>query len=261
MADIETTTSALVRSADDAAALGTVLGVWAHPDDEAYLSGALMSLARDAGSRVAVVTATLGEHGTPDPQRFPPHRLREIREVEHRDALAALGVDEFDVLGYRDGGCHEAAERDAVASITHHLERVRPDTVVTFGPDGMTGHRDHRAVGRWTTAAWERAGRAGRLLHATHSTSFMTEFADVHERFDVFGPGGCTGTPDHELAVRIVPRGEVLERKLAALRAHASQTGPLIEAMGEARYREWLGEECFVDAALSGDGARSPDRG
>ena len=55
--------------------LGTVLGVWAHPDDEAYLSGGLMAMARDAGSRVVCVTATRGELGTPDPQAWPPERL------------------------------------------------------------------------------------------------------------------------------------------------------------------------------------------
>ena len=47
--------------------LGTILGIWAHPDDEAYLSGGLMALASAAGSRVVCVTATRGELGTPDP--------------------------------------------------------------------------------------------------------------------------------------------------------------------------------------------------
>ena len=47
--------------------VGTLLGVWAHPDDEAYLSAGLMALARRGGERVVVVTATAGEHGTDDP--------------------------------------------------------------------------------------------------------------------------------------------------------------------------------------------------
>ena len=44
----------------DAADLGTVLGIWAHPDDETFLSGGLMAMAREAGQRVVCVTATLG---------------------------------------------------------------------------------------------------------------------------------------------------------------------------------------------------------
>ncbi|HEX3261549.1 MAG TPA: PIG-L family deacetylase, partial [Pseudonocardia sp.] len=55
------------RTITDAARLGTVLGIWAHPDDEAFLSAGLMAAARDAGQRVVCVTATLGEHGTSDP--------------------------------------------------------------------------------------------------------------------------------------------------------------------------------------------------
>ena len=53
-------------AAEVAAGLGTVLGVWAHPDDEAYLAGGLMAAAVDAGARVVCVTATRGERGTPD---------------------------------------------------------------------------------------------------------------------------------------------------------------------------------------------------
>jgi LmbE family N-acetylglucosaminyl deacetylase len=48
--------------------LGTVLGIWAHPDDETFLSAGLMAAAREADKRVVCATATLGEHGTDDPQ-------------------------------------------------------------------------------------------------------------------------------------------------------------------------------------------------
>ncbi|MEU4620174.1 PIG-L family deacetylase [Actinoplanes sp. NPDC023801] len=67
----------------DIAALGTVLGAWAHPDDEAYLPGGLMALARDAGSRMVCVTATRGEHGTGDPALRPPDRLAARRTADY----------------------------------------------------------------------------------------------------------------------------------------------------------------------------------
>ena len=70
--------------------IGVLLGVWAHPDDEAYLSAGLMATVRAAGGRVAVVTATRGEHGTSDPQAWPPQRLARIRERELAASLAAL---------------------------------------------------------------------------------------------------------------------------------------------------------------------------
>ena len=89
----------------NAADLGTVLGIWAHPDDEAFLSAGLMAAARDAGRRVVCVTATLGEHGTDDPQRWPPQRLAQVRTHEARASLAALGVTEHFLLGISDGTC------------------------------------------------------------------------------------------------------------------------------------------------------------
>jgi GlcNAc-PI de-N-acetylase len=69
----------VVDSRSGVAALGTILGVWAHPDDEAYLSGGLMAMARDLGSRVVCVTATRGELGTTDPVAWPPTRLATAR--------------------------------------------------------------------------------------------------------------------------------------------------------------------------------------
>ena len=84
---------------------GTLLGIWAHPDDEAYLSAGLMASAVRAGQRVAVVTATAGELGTPDPERCPPGKLATVRRREMTASLAALGVTEHTWLGYPDGGC------------------------------------------------------------------------------------------------------------------------------------------------------------
>src|SRR6478735_6520181 len=83
----------------DAARLGTVLGIWAHPDDEAFLSAGLMAAVRDAGNRVVCVTATLGELGTDDPIHWPPHRLGAVRRHELRASLAALDVTEHHSLG------------------------------------------------------------------------------------------------------------------------------------------------------------------
>ena len=83
----------------DVTRLGTVLGIWAHPDDEAFLSAGLMAAARDAGQRVVCVTATLGEHGTDDPGSWPPMRMAQVREREWHASLAALGACRGDIVG------------------------------------------------------------------------------------------------------------------------------------------------------------------
>lgn len=125
--------------------------MWAHPDDEAFLSAALMARARDQGYRVVVATATLGEHGTTDPVRWPPARLAVVRQDELVRSLAAVGVHEHRCLGHRDGALQRVPAAVALDQVAGLIEEVRPDTIVTFGPDGMTGHPDHRTVSSWVS--------------------------------------------------------------------------------------------------------------
>ena len=230
----------------DVTKLGTVLAVWAHPDDEAFLSGGLMALAAEAGSPIVCVTATRGEHGTSDPRRWPPARLAAVREQELAASLTILGVREHHWLGIEDGTCATVSPIGPVATISRLIRKVAPDTVVTFAPDGVTGHSDHRAVSRWTTQAWAVSGARGRLLQATTTAGFAMRFRSVHDRFDLFEPGLPTETPEAEAALRLRLRGKLLDRKIVALRAHASQTAALITAMGEDLFREWCAEESFL---------------
>ncbi len=235
------------------AELGTVLGVWAHPDDEAYLSAGLMALARRHGRRVVVVTATTGEHGTADPVRWPPARLARRRREEMAASLAAVGVEEHRWLGYGDGACAEADAGEAIATIGEIIDAVEPHTIVTFGPDGMTAHPDHRAVSAWTTAALAARRRyhpATRLWYATLLPSFHQEWGRLNGEIGIFPPEATPPeTPEDEAAAIVRCDGWLARRKAAALRAHASQVGPLIEAVGEDVFDRWWAVEAFVDAA------------
>jgi LmbE family N-acetylglucosaminyl deacetylase len=257
--------TAVVRSAADAAALGTVLGVWAHPDDETYLSSGLMALARRAGRRVVCVTMTRGEHGTDDPVRWPPERLAVTRDHEIRAAMAILGVDEHRCIGLEDGTLADLDRGAGVRLVADLVAEVRPDTIVTFGPEGMTGHPDHRAVAAWVEAAWRslRLRRRPRLLRATTTDRFAERFADVHRELEVFGPGLPLRTPDADVAVSVRLDDELSDLKLAALRAQATQTAPVLAAMGEDRYRAWFEEESFSEPVPMGtaDAARSGGEG
>ena len=74
--------------------LGTILGVWAHPDDEAYLSAGLMADAVRRGNRVVCVTATRGEAGSQDPDRWRSEEMPRSRERALAACLRTLGVTE-----------------------------------------------------------------------------------------------------------------------------------------------------------------------
>ena len=224
---------------------GTLLGVWAHPDDEAYLTACLMADARRRGDRVVVVYATAGERGTADPDRWPPDRLGALRRDELRTSLAILDVHEHHVFGYPDGGC---SRLDATDRIINIIDEVQPDTIVTFGPEGMTGHPDHRAVSTWTTSAWQASGCRSNLWYATLTPDFHTAWGAINDHIglwaDIDRPP-CVADDDLIASIRL--DGRLLDQKIAALRAHASQTESLVALVGVDTYREWWRTESFVD--------------
>ncbi len=229
------------------AGLGTVLSVWAHPDDETYLAGGLMAAARDAGQRVVCVSATAGELGTEDPERWPPARLGQLRSWEASAAMAVLGVAEHRLLGLPDGGLQQLPMEHGVARMAELIAATHADTILTFGPDGMTFHPDHMAVSTWVTEAWRRAGRPGRLFHAAMSVAHVERFGHLYNEWNVMMTDDeIVGRADSEIALRVTVGGHALDRKVAALAAMASQTRTVIDLLGPELYADNVAEECFV---------------
>jgi LmbE family N-acetylglucosaminyl deacetylase len=232
----------------DLSGLGTILTVWAHPDDETYLAGGLMAAAARQGRRVVCATATLGEKGTSDPGRWPPERLGPVRRHEAAAAMAVLGVAEHRVLGLPDGAL-AALGRAGGTAVDRLLDEVDPDTVVTFGPDGATFHPDHIAVHRWVVDAWERSGRSFRLLFAASTAEQQARFRPHYERWGIYmSDQRPAGVEQAELAVHLCLDGARLDQKVAALRAMASQTAGVIGDDPDG-FGELVAEEAFVDAA------------
>jgi LmbE family N-acetylglucosaminyl deacetylase len=230
----------------------TLLGVWAHPDDEAYLSAGLMAQFAERGGRVVVVTATYGEAGTDDPATWPPMRLAAHRQRELHDSLRVLGVDEVHILGLPDGGCDRF---DATEAIADHIDRARPDLIVTFGPDGLTGHTDHRAVSKWTTTARQLIRPQADLWYTTVTPEFHHRWSAVNDAANFFYPDqpDTPCTPISELVHHIALPDGLLDLKLAALAAHSTQTSRLIELVGLETYREWWRTESFRRAAATAE--------
>jgi LmbE family N-acetylglucosaminyl deacetylase len=230
--------------------LGTILGVWAHPDDETYLSAGLMAHAVQRGNRVVCVTATRGEAGSLDVERWPPETLADVREAELMAALATLGVTEHEWLGYPDGGCDQVPFEEAVESIRRTMEAVRPDSVLTFGPDGMTGHPDHKTVSAWTTEAFERAAPAGAsLYYATTTPEWMETIFPELDRFDVFFAGKPSVTLKEELGIDFPLDDDLLDCKFRAISAQVSQSEALLANLGREFFDRSEGEEHFLLAA------------
>ena len=238
--------------------LGTILSVWAHPDDETYLAAGVMAAATDHGQRVVCVSLTAGEHGTSDPGVWPPDRLGPVRRWEAAAAMAVLGVGEHRILGLPDGRLAEH-DGEGLATVGRLLDEIRPDTILTFGADGMTFHPDHIAVHRWVTGAWRQAGRRSRLLHATTTVEHLERFGPLYEEWGIYMTDERPmGVPAAELAVHVRLSGPQLDRKLTALGALASQTRELMSRVDPAVYALPVAEEAFVDASTVG--GRVPTR-
>jgi len=235
----------------DSRSLGTILSVWAHPDDETYLAGGVMAAAADRGDRVVCVSATAGEQGTSDPEAWPPLRLARRRSWEAAAAMAVLGVTDHRILGMPDSALADHDEQ-GLAAVGALLDEVEPDTILTFGPDGITFHPDHIAVSRWVTEAWRRRGCRGRLLYAAFTVGHFARYAELYETWGIYmtdeRPVGVV--PD-DLAVDVRLDGWQLDRKVTALTAMTSQTGDAIALLGADAYAELVAEETFVDASLA----------
>lgn len=237
--------------------------VHAHPDDEVISTGGLMAKLRAAGDGVTLVTCTLGEEGeillpgmehlaADDRDTLGAHRMGELAA-----AMEALGVTDYRVLGgigrYRDSGmmgtpandrpgCFWRADlREAATYLVELIRQARPQVLVTYDDFGGYGHPDHiqaHRVAMYGTAlaaapsfrpdlgpAWDvskvywtafplgvvRAGIAALRAMGDDSPFAAMDPEDL--------PFAC---PDSWISA-VVDVSDVLDRKTAAMRAHASQ--------------------------------------
>lgn len=233
--------------------LGTMLGVWAHPDDETYLAAGLMARAVRNGSRVVCITATRGEGGSMDEEVWPPETMGEVRTAEMESSLEILGVTEHHWLDLPDIDMDTPLPDEGYEKVRALVAEVHPDTILTFGPDGMTGHRAHMSVSSWATQALMEAGRPGsRVLYATATPEWVEEFLPVWEPFDVFRPGTPPVTPRDQLAIDFTLPPDLLQVKVDAILAHQSQVQAIFEAVGEEVWWREMSFEGFRLGAVKG---------
>ncbi len=226
--------------------LGTILGVWAHPDDETYLSAGLMAHAVRSGSRVVDVTATRGEGGSMDEERWPSATMGVVRQAELARCLDLLGVTEHVWLDLPDVDMDTALPEEGAGKVLAIMAEVDPDTVLTFGPDGMTDHAGHKSVCEWATRAFQEAAKPGaKLYYATQTPDWAEEMVPLFQKFNVFRPGTPPITPREELGICYTLPPEMLELKLAAINEHVSQVEGMMKAFGPDVFRRGMREEFF----------------
>jgi LmbE family N-acetylglucosaminyl deacetylase len=132
-----------------------LLAIFPHPDDETLGLGSTLARYAAEGIETYLVCATRGERGWFDSEGPDPglEQVGRIREEELRCAAAHLGLREVSFLDYVDGEVDRADPAEIIGRIVSQVRRIRPQVVVSFGPDGAYGHTDHIALSQFAGGA------------------------------------------------------------------------------------------------------------
>jgi LmbE family N-acetylglucosaminyl deacetylase len=213
-----------------------LLAVFAHPDDETFRCGGTLALLAQRGVRVQVLTATRGQAGSRgDPPLCAPEELPAVRENELHCACTALGIQPPILLDYQDGRLAEANTEKIVSEILTVVREVRPQIILTYGPDGVSGHPDHIAIGHFATETFHRAGE----VVALYTIAVPRSLAET------LGMTQIRAVPDEAITLTVDVLS-VWEAKMSAIQCHRTQLGesPILAAPDE-KQRLFLGREYF----------------
>jgi len=232
--------------------------VFAHPDDDTYGVAGSLALHANDELQLTVIMATSGGSGRiADPSLATRETLGRVREAEDVESWRALGFDpDVRFLRHPDGGLARIPREHLVLEVRDLLEETAPEVVVTFGPDGITGHEDHVAIGAVATEAFQatRTSSSGRtfsrLLHNVVPQSSLDRLNELFrerglEPMDPTQPFMPRGVPDVTIGVR-VDCSSVYERKLEAIRCHKTQAE--LEDVPYDLWPEMLSTESFTMA-------------
>jgi len=226
----------------------SLLAIIAHPDDESYRAGGTLALLVRKGTPVWVLCATRGESGI---SNLPPKEAGKIRQTELECACRALGIEPPRFLDYRDGMLSQVDEEQAIEWVVRTIRELRPQTLLTWPPDGVSGHPDHVAVSRWTGEAFQRAAdptaypeHMSRGL-PPHTPNALYHIVVPHSLAAALKMTNLHTVPD-ELVTLSVDVSAMWDTKMAAIHCHRSQmsNSPILEAP-EGQQRLFLGTEYF----------------
>jgi LmbE family N-acetylglucosaminyl deacetylase len=234
-----------------------LLCVTAHPDDEAGSFGGSLLLCRERGVETFVVCLTPGQAATHRGNTPSEEELAAQRRREFAEACRILKVTHGEVLDYPDGALDRADFYGVVQNLALRIRNIRPQVVMTFGPEGgLTAHPDHSMAGILGTMAFHWAGRANRYVEQ------LNDGVQPHRAQKLYYSTAPFTLPDRQ-PVALAPAttriqiGDYLETKIAAFKAHKSQS-PLFHLF-ENYVRQRGQEELFHLAARSFPSISQPE--
>ncbi|MBV7330487.1 PIG-L family deacetylase [Chloroflexi bacterium TSY] len=263
----------------------TLLGIFAHPDDESFGPGGTLARYAAKGINVHVLIATDGIAGSVEDERYTEGQqtLAQVRATELSNAAVALGITSIWSLPYRDSGMRgspdnthsEALIQQPIKSLTaqlvDYMVRLQPDVVLTHDPFGGYGHPDHIRCCEATTLAFHRlceqdpSYRPQKLYYTVFDKRILKLMVRIMP-FMGQNPRAVGRNKDIDLVEisrwetpvhAVVDVANYLDRKDAASRAHASQFsgGPgFLRFLPTFLRQHFLRKESFTRAYPAPDG-------
>jgi LmbE family N-acetylglucosaminyl deacetylase len=245
----------------------------AHPGDEAFGFGGAIAGAAAEGAYVVVVCVTRGwfDPRLTDKPPAPGGKNRDlklgqvnwrnldtVREDELRRSVAVLGVRVVRMLDYAEGELDRADFDHLVGRIVEPIRMHRPDVILSFGPDGITGDADHIVLSRAVSAAYQRAAEPMAYEEVLEEDQVAWRAAKLYQlvvppsAIEALGPRapaeGFGSSVEPTLALEL---GDLAQLKLAAISRHVSQTGSAgpFHDWGDAARDAYLAKEHYRLAA------------
>lgn len=213
-----------------------ILAIFAHPDDETFRVGGTFALLAKNKVRVQVLTATRGQAGScGQPPLCGRDELSAVREQELRCACSALGIEQPIILDYQDGKLTEIDPEKIILKILAVIRELRPQILISFGEDGLSGHSDHIAIGRYALEAYKQA----KDVIAFYTLAVPQSIADA------LGMAQINAVQDSSIT-HIVDVADVWNAKMAAIRCHRTQIdeSPILKR-DQRKQLLFLGKEHF----------------
>lgn len=188
----------------------TIIGIFAHPDDEAFgPSGTLATLSKNES--VYLICATNGDAATGKPDAS----LGRIRQEELKASAKILGIKDIFFLNYPDGELRNNIYHEVAGKIKDIVDKLKPETIITVEPRGISGHIDHIFISMVSSFVFDRSKQIKEIWYHCIDTKERELLKDYYIYFP----------PGYEMSQinKTVDVSNVLEEKILAIRQHQSQ--------------------------------------
>lgn len=187
----------------------TIVGIFAHPDDETFIAGGTFAKL-SKNNDVYLLCATKGEIG----QNFTKKgNLPEIRAKELQEAAKIIGIKKVYFLGFIDGTLSNALYHKLALKITTHLKKLKPEIIITFEPQGISGHIDHITVSMVVSFVF------WKLPYIKQMWQVCRPYLKEKQEYFIYMP---TGYKKNQID-KIINIEDEWETKIKAMLAHKSQ--------------------------------------